>query len=63
VGNLQIDTNNVITRFLVIPKGVGTGYFSLKKFKYFISIPQKKKELFIAECNYWISRLDNLQQI
>ncbi len=58
VGTLQINTVNFSTNLLVIPKGVSTGFFSLKKHQYFLGISLKKKELYIAECNFWMSRLD-----
>jgi hypothetical protein len=58
VGTLQINTVNFSTNLLVIPRGVGSGMFSLKKHQYSIGISLKKKELYIAECNFWMSRLN-----
>lgn len=58
VGNLQINTVNMVTHLLVIPKGVSTGYFSFKKHHYSLCISLKKKEFFIAECDFWISRIN-----
>lgn len=58
VGTLQINTVNFSTNLLVIPKGVSSGFFGFKKFQYSLGIFLKKKELYIAECNFWMSRLD-----
>jgi hypothetical protein len=56
VGTLQINTVNFSTNLLVIPKGVSSGFFGLKKHQYSLGISLKKKELYIAECNFWMSR-------
>lgn len=58
VGNLEINTVNMSTHFLVIPKGVSTGFFSMKKHKYSMLISIKKKELYIAECDFWMTRVN-----
>lgn len=55
VGTIQIAEKNFgISDFLVIPQGVSTGLYSLKKYRYSLgNISTKKKELYIAECNFW----------
>jgi hypothetical protein len=55
VGTMQINTVNFSTNLLVIPKGVSSGYFSFKKHQYSFGISLKKKELYIAECDFWMS--------
>jgi hypothetical protein len=57
VGTLQIDTVNFSTNLLVIPKGVSSGFFGIKKYQHSLGISLKKKELYIAECNFWMSYL------
>jgi hypothetical protein len=39
---------------LMIPEGVGTGHFGIKKFKYSIrGVPKKLADLYLAECIFW----------
>ncbi len=61
VGTLQVNTVNFSTNLLVIRRGVSTGLFSFKKQQYFIGIPLKKKELYLAECNFWMSGLNQVK--
>lgn len=58
VGEIQLDTNNLNTHLLIVPKGVGSGFFSMKKYKYFLTVQQSKKVLYVAECNFWRSLLE-----
>jgi len=58
LGTLQVNTANLNTILTLIPKGVSTGMFSFSKHKYSIGISEKKKEYYIAECDFW-SRLAN----
>jgi hypothetical protein len=55
VGTIQIVEKNFgLSDLLIIPQGVGTGIYSLKKYRYSLgNISTKKKELYIAECNFW----------
>lgn len=55
VETIQVVEKNFGTAdFLIIPKGVGTSMFSFKKYRYSVgNISMKKKELYIAECNFW----------
>lgn len=56
VGSVHTETVNLSTHLLVLPIGVSGGMFSLKKYKYSLqNIPAKKKEFYIAECNFWRS--------
>lgn len=62
VGQLQINTVNMSTDLLVIPQGIGTGFFSLKKYHYSLRISLKKKDLFLAECNFWMSSGEEVKE-
>ena len=55
VETIQVVEKNFGTAdFLIIPKGVGKSMFSFKKYRYSVgNISMKKKELYIAECNFW----------
>jgi hypothetical protein len=55
VATIQIVEKNFgVSDLLVIPKGVSTGMYGFKKYKYSVgNISTKKKELYIAECNFW----------
>jgi len=56
VGAIQSETVNFNTSVLILPKGSSGGMFNLKRYKYSIQrIPEKKKEIYIAECNFWHS--------
>jgi hypothetical protein len=46
---------NFSTDLLVIPKGVSSGMFGFKKYRYSLRISLKKKEMYIAECDFWRS--------
>jgi hypothetical protein len=65
VGTIQVAEKNFgIGDLLIIPKGVGTGMFSLKKYRYTLgNIKMKQKELYIAECNFWRTLEDNRDDI
>ncbi|MCD4777010.1 MAG: hypothetical protein K8S15_13290 [Candidatus Aegiribacteria sp.] len=52
---LKVNTANLSTFLLLIPKGVSTGMFSFKQYKYTIGISEKKKEYYVAECDFWHS--------
>lgn len=54
--SIQVNTVNFSTSLLLIPKGVSTGMFSFKKFKYSLGISEKKKEYYLAECDFWRNR-------
>lgn len=57
VGLIQIDKQESLittTHLLVIPKGVGSGVFSMKKYKYALKgIPNKLANLYLSECFFW----------
>ena len=56
VGAIQSETVNFNTSVLMLPKGSSGGMFNLKRYKYSIQrIPEKKKEIYMAECNFWHS--------
>ena len=56
VGGIQSETVNFTTSVLILPKGSSGGMFNLKRYKYSIQrIPEKKKEIYMAECNFWHS--------
>ena len=65
VGTIQIAEKNFgISDMLVIPEGVGTGLYSLKKYRYSLgNISTKKKWLYIAECNFWRTMEDPQEEI
>ena len=46
-----------VNHMLFIPHGVSSGLFSMKKYKYCLrNIPNKKKHIYMAEGNFWMSR-------
>jgi hypothetical protein len=55
VGNIQIVEKNFgLSDLLIIPQGVSSGMYSLKKYRYSLgNISTKKRELYLAECNFW----------
>ena len=57
VGQIQINKQESLittTHLLVIPQGVGGGFFSMKKFKYALKgIPNKLANLYLSECSFW----------
>ena len=56
VGSIQSETVNFNTSILLLPEGSGGGMFNLKRYKYAIQrIPEKRKEIYMAECNFWHS--------
>jgi len=65
VETIQVVEKNFGTAdFLIIPKGVGTSMFSFKKYRYSVgNISMKKKELYIAECNFWRTMEDERDDI
>jgi len=65
VETLQVvDKNFGMSDFLVVPKGVSTGLYSLKKYRYSLgNISTKKKELYIAECNFWRTLAENEEDV
>jgi|GEM_PF-3152024 len=65
VGTIQVVEKNFGTSdFLIIPEGVGASMFSFKKYRYSLgNIGTKKKELYIAECNFWRTMEDERDDI
>lgn len=65
VGTIQVAEKNFGTSdFLIIPNGVSAGMFSFKKYRYTLgNISTKKKELYIAECNFWRTMEDSRDDI
>jgi hypothetical protein len=56
VGAIQSETVNFNTSILLLPEGSGGGMFNFKRYKYSIQrIPEKHKEIYMAECNFWHS--------
>jgi hypothetical protein len=55
VKGIQVETmNGMVTHMYVLPEGRSGGIFDLKRGKYSLTgIPTKKKELYVAECNFW----------
>jgi len=60
VGTVQTETNNGIrTDLLLLPHGSGGGIFNLRRFRYSLSwVPNRKKELYAAECYFWLQRAE-----
>lgn len=59
VGAIQSETLNFNTSILLLPEGSSGGMFNFKRYKYAIPrIPEKRKEIYMAECNYWRSLRD-----
>ncbi len=58
VGSVQTEsTNGVRTDLLLLPHGSSGGMFNFKRFRYSLPfVPGKKKELFAAECFFWLQR-------
>jgi len=65
VGTIQIVEKNFgLSDLLIIPEGVSTGMYSLKKFRYSLgNISTKKKELYLAECNFWRTMEEEHEEI
>lgn len=65
VATIQIAEKHFgMSDMLVIPRGVSTGMYSFAKFKYSLgNISTKKKELYIAECNFWRTLADGQHDI
>ena len=57
VETIQLDKQEslvTVTSLLLIPKGVSSGAFSMKKYKYALRyIPNKLADLYLAECLFW----------
>ena len=58
VGTVQTETTNGIrTDLLLLPHGSSGGIFNLKRYRYSLPfVPGRKKELYAAECFFWLQR-------
>ncbi len=54
VNKISIEKTTMVSHLYVLPEGCSDGMFNLKKMKYALArIPNKKKELYAAECFFW----------
>lgn len=58
VGSVQTETTNgIVTDLMLLPHGSSGGMFNFRRLKYSLRfIPGKKKELYAAECFFWLQR-------
>jgi hypothetical protein len=57
VGKIQIEVYGLRTDLLILPRGRSGGIFDLKRRRYSLNfIPKKLKELYSAECFFWLDR-------
>lgn len=59
VGSVNIETTNGLrTDLLLLPHGRRGGMFDFKRFRHSLPfVPTKRKELYQAECTFWIDRV------
>jgi hypothetical protein len=59
VGSVNVETTNGLrTDLLLLPHGRRGGMFDFKRFRHSLPfVPTKRKELYQAECTFWIDRL------
>ncbi len=59
VKKISIEETTMVSHLYVLPEGYSDGLFNLKKMKYALArIPNKKKELYAAECFFWKTYCD-----
>lgn len=58
VGSVQTETTNgILTDLMLLPHGSTGGMFNFRRLRYSLRlIPSKKKELYAAECFFWLQR-------
>jgi len=60
VGAIHVETTNGLrTDLLILPRGRRGGMFDLKRFHHSLPfVPGRRKELYQAECTFWLGRAD-----